>query len=294
MNPRASFLVRRMGSPCLPDPPSRQSRTSFASGPDDPARDPCCSSRCSTASGSRRYDRREAGGTSEELRCFGCRRWSRRRRVGARSSSETTRPDGAPSGLPATGEAHRQRKLRDGRGRPQPSLTHPGRRALPAGRRRGHRARDDREPGALLPRGPRQQRPVRAGPRPRLTSSALTALVDRLERQGVAERVRHPRDRRRTIVHLTERGAAMVTGRATAGWRPPSSGSTRPTSSMVSASLARHRRATSRPAPRATTPTPGRTPPARCPPEFPARGVSCSGHVRFRTRDPEHPVQVVP
>jgi DNA-binding MarR family transcriptional regulator len=44
-----------------------------------------------------------------------------------------------------------------------------------------------------------------------LTSSALTALVDRLERQGVAERVRHTRDRRRTIVRVTERGAAMVT-----------------------------------------------------------------------------------
>jgi DNA-binding MarR family transcriptional regulator len=43
-----------------------------------------------------------------------------------------------------------------------------------------------------------------------LTSSALTALVDRLERQGVAERVRHPRDRRRTIVSLTDRGTAMV------------------------------------------------------------------------------------
>ena len=43
-----------------------------------------------------------------------------------------------------------------------------------------------------------------------LTSSASTALVDRLERQGVAERVRHPRDRRRTIVHLTDRGLQMV------------------------------------------------------------------------------------
>lgn len=39
-----------------------------------------------------------------------------------------------------------------------------------------------------------------------LTSSASTALVDRLEKQGVAERTRHPRDRRRTIVRLTERG----------------------------------------------------------------------------------------
>lgn len=43
-----------------------------------------------------------------------------------------------------------------------------------------------------------------------LTSSAATALVDRLERQGVAERVRHPQDRRRTIVRLTERGTAMI------------------------------------------------------------------------------------
>jgi DNA-binding MarR family transcriptional regulator len=44
-----------------------------------------------------------------------------------------------------------------------------------------------------------------------LTSSALTALVDRLERQGVAERVRHPQDRRRTMVRVTEHGAALVT-----------------------------------------------------------------------------------
>jgi DNA-binding MarR family transcriptional regulator len=44
-----------------------------------------------------------------------------------------------------------------------------------------------------------------------LTSSALTALVDRLERQGVAERVRHPQDRRRTTIRVTEQGAALVT-----------------------------------------------------------------------------------
>lgn len=43
-----------------------------------------------------------------------------------------------------------------------------------------------------------------------LTSSASTALVDRLERQGVAERVRHPSDRRRLIVRLTERGQSVV------------------------------------------------------------------------------------
>lgn len=43
-----------------------------------------------------------------------------------------------------------------------------------------------------------------------LTSSASTALVDRLERQGVAERSPHPRDRRRTIVRLTDRGRRIV------------------------------------------------------------------------------------
>lgn len=43
-----------------------------------------------------------------------------------------------------------------------------------------------------------------------LTSSASTALVDRLERHGVAERVRHPRDRRRSIVRLTRRGTVLM------------------------------------------------------------------------------------
>lgn len=44
-----------------------------------------------------------------------------------------------------------------------------------------------------------------------LTSSASTALVDRLERQGVAERTRHPTDRRRIIVRLTDRGRRIAT-----------------------------------------------------------------------------------
>ncbi len=43
-----------------------------------------------------------------------------------------------------------------------------------------------------------------------LTSSAATALVDRLERHAVAERVRHPSDRRRTIIRLTPRGAVLA------------------------------------------------------------------------------------
>ncbi len=44
----------------------------------------------------------------------------------------------------------------------------------------------------------------------RLTSSAATALVDRLEGHGVAERVRHPHDRRRFLVQLTEQGERFV------------------------------------------------------------------------------------
>jgi len=43
-----------------------------------------------------------------------------------------------------------------------------------------------------------------------LTSSAATALVDRLERHDVAERVRHPSDRRRTIIRLTARGTVLA------------------------------------------------------------------------------------
>jgi DNA-binding MarR family transcriptional regulator len=43
-----------------------------------------------------------------------------------------------------------------------------------------------------------------------LTSSALTALVDRLEGQGVAERVPHPRDRRRSMIQVTGRGTTLV------------------------------------------------------------------------------------
>ena len=43
-----------------------------------------------------------------------------------------------------------------------------------------------------------------------LSSSAATALVDRLEREGIAERYPHPNDRRRTLVRLTSRGHAVV------------------------------------------------------------------------------------
>ncbi|WP_375423081.1 MarR family winged helix-turn-helix transcriptional regulator [uncultured Friedmanniella sp.] len=43
-----------------------------------------------------------------------------------------------------------------------------------------------------------------------LSSGASTALVDRLERQGIAERYPHPTDRRRTLVRLTEQGLDVV------------------------------------------------------------------------------------
>ena len=43
-----------------------------------------------------------------------------------------------------------------------------------------------------------------------LSSGASTALVDRLGRQGIAERYPHPSDRRRTLVRLTARGDAVV------------------------------------------------------------------------------------
>lgn len=43
-----------------------------------------------------------------------------------------------------------------------------------------------------------------------ITSGASTALVDRLERQSVAERFAHPHDRRRVLVRLTDAGRLVV------------------------------------------------------------------------------------
>lgn len=43
-----------------------------------------------------------------------------------------------------------------------------------------------------------------------ITSGAATALVDRLERRGVAERLGHPSDRRRVVVRLTEEGRSIL------------------------------------------------------------------------------------
>jgi DNA-binding MarR family transcriptional regulator len=43
-----------------------------------------------------------------------------------------------------------------------------------------------------------------------ITSGSSTALVDRLERSGIAERYAHPSDRRRALVRLTPKGLAVV------------------------------------------------------------------------------------
>ena len=47
-------------------------------------------------------------------------------------------------------------------------------------------------------------------------TSSMTALVDRLERDGIATRVPHPTDRRRLTVRLTDEGRAAV--RSTGRW----------------------------------------------------------------------------
>jgi DNA-binding MarR family transcriptional regulator len=43
-----------------------------------------------------------------------------------------------------------------------------------------------------------------------ITSGSSTALVDRLERRGIAERYAHPSDRRRALVRLTDKGHEVV------------------------------------------------------------------------------------
>ncbi len=43
-----------------------------------------------------------------------------------------------------------------------------------------------------------------------ITSGSSTALVDRLEKRGIAERYAHPSDRRRVLVRLTAKGHDVV------------------------------------------------------------------------------------
>ena len=47
--------------------------------------------------------------------------------------------------------------------------------------------------------------PGALGHRLQLTSGAVTALIDRLQRRGLVERTAHPTDRRSTLVRLTGR-----------------------------------------------------------------------------------------
>lgn len=49
----------------------------------------------------------------------------------------------------------------------------------------------------------------------RLSSAAITTLVDRLERRGLIEREEHPTDKRRVVLHVTKK-AEQTLARATA------------------------------------------------------------------------------
>jgi DNA-binding MarR family transcriptional regulator len=52
--------------------------------------------------------------------------------------------------------------------------------------------------------------PVELGNRLGMRSASATELVDRLEAGGHVRRVRHPRDRRRVVVEVTEQGRCAV------------------------------------------------------------------------------------
>jgi DNA-binding MarR family transcriptional regulator len=56
----------------------------------------------------------------------------------------------------------------------------------------------------LLSRGPLGQHELADAMN--MTTGSITSLVDRLEERGYAVRVQHPTDRRRLIVHLSDRG----------------------------------------------------------------------------------------
>jgi MarR family 2-MHQ and catechol resistance regulon transcriptional repressor len=43
-----------------------------------------------------------------------------------------------------------------------------------------------------------------------LTSGSITTAVDRLARQGLVKRRKHPRDRRAAVVHLTSKGEELI------------------------------------------------------------------------------------
>jgi DNA-binding MarR family transcriptional regulator len=62
--------------------------------------------------------------------------------------------------------------------------------------------------GELLHRGPLT--PSALVDRLGLTSPSVTSLLDRLEKAGLAERRRHPTDRRSVLVALTDEGADAI------------------------------------------------------------------------------------
>lgn len=61
---------------------------------------------------------------------------------------------------------------------------------------------------ALLHKGPLPVNALRE--KVLLSSGSMTAAVDRLERNGLVERVSTPADRRARIVHLTEKGRNLI------------------------------------------------------------------------------------
>lgn len=77
-----------------------------------------------------------------------------------------------------------------------------------AARRLGVNRTDVRCLSRLTARGPLTASELASGAG--LTGGAATTAIDRLERAGLAERVRDTADRRRVLVHLSERGRAAV------------------------------------------------------------------------------------
>ncbi|MFI6391029.1 MarR family winged helix-turn-helix transcriptional regulator [Nonomuraea sp. NPDC050547] len=77
-----------------------------------------------------------------------------------------------------------------------------------AARRLGVNRTDVRCLSRLTARGPLTASELAAGAG--LTGGAATTAIDRLERAGLAERVRDTADRRRVLVHLSERGREAV------------------------------------------------------------------------------------
>lgn len=80
-------------------------------------------------------------------------------------------------------------------------------------RRRLDMARSDMTALSVIAAGDRSGEPIspsELAQRLQLSASAVTSLVDRLERVGHVERSRHARDRRRQQLHLTDSAGAVT------------------------------------------------------------------------------------